>query len=101
LSLADHELKTWPEPFVATWDGDKPFELRKDDRPGGFLEGQRLLLREWIPAEFRYTGRAILARITYVLRGPKFGLPVGLVVLGLRVLARLSGVPLPRKAATA
>ena len=93
-----HVLKTWPEPFEAVAKGINRFEVRKDDR--GFAVGDRLALREWIPREppavrgkrpeavewiGEYTGRVIMARVTYLLRGPAFGLPAEMVVMSLDV----------------
>lgn len=75
-----HEVKAWPEPFEALADGRKPFEVRQDDRD--FVEGDLLLVREFVPERRRYTGRTQLRRITYVLPGGSFGLPAGLSVLG-------------------
>jgi hypothetical protein len=88
-----HELKTWPTAFQAIWDGTKPFELRRNDR--GFRVGDSLHLREWdtqdIGAPFGgvYTGRSLVARITYVLTDGYFpGLQPGFAVLGLKVETR-------------
>lgn len=77
----DHELKTWPEFFAAVRDGRKTFELRQDDRD--YHEGDTLTLREWEPGRADYTGAVERRRITYVLRGPLFGLPAGRVILAL------------------
>lgn len=74
-----HELKTWPTYFRPIWDGEKPFEVRFDDR--GFQRGDMVNLREWDPARkcechrnhhdetacSRYTGRRVLAEVGYVL----------------------------------
>lgn len=79
--MQTHELKTWPEHFSAIVEGRKRFELRRDDR--GFAEGDRLLLREWAPEPDRYTGRQVTVDVTYILRGPAFGLPENLAVLSI------------------
>jgi len=68
-----HELKIHPAYFNAIVDGDKNFEIRKDDK--GFQKGDNIELREWnpdlkneyTPEEIgRYTGRTIGAKIGYV-----------------------------------
>lgn len=73
-----HELKTWPLHFQAIHDGRKHFEFRNNDR--GFQLGDYLYLREWTPhmrPQFlnelnkdngHYSGRSIVARITYILQ---------------------------------
>lgn len=83
-----HELKCWPTFFAAIVRGDKPFELRRNDRDFG--EGDWLLLREWEPAKRsgnaawdHYTTQAIWARVSYVLHGGRFGLDAGYAVLGI------------------
>lgn len=83
-----HILKTWPAPFGAVWDGAKACEIRKDDR--GYSVGDTLVLREFDPAApggdpERYSGREIGATVTWLARGPEWGLPEGMVVMSLRV----------------
>ena len=79
-----HELKTWKEYFQMVVRGDKPFELRKNDR--NFIGNDELLLREFDNETKEYTGRILHRRITYVLKGKeaeKFGLKDGYCILGL------------------
>ena len=79
----EHDLKCWPEFFDAALTGDKPFELRRDDR--GFREGDTLLIREWEPETKDHTGRECRKRVTYALRDASgFGLEEGFVIMGLR-----------------
>lgn len=83
-----HVLKCHPEPFAALRAGIKNYEIRQDDR--GFKVGDVLDLREYIPdAGGRYTGKSEVVDVTYISRGPDWGLPVGLVVLGVRRLTPL------------
>lgn len=91
--VKEHHLKTWPAPFAATVEGRKPFEVRKDDR--GFVVGDVLVLREWEACgcdacghDFAkpsggYTGRVVRRLVTHIERGPSWGLPAGMVVMGL------------------
>ena len=60
-----HHLKLWPEFYEPVADRQKTFELRKNDR--GFAEGDKIVFREWNPEINRYTGREIVATITYML----------------------------------
>lgn len=76
-----HRLKTWPEPFQAVIDGQKRFEFRKDDR--GFALGDTLVLDEWDQKTERLTGRCATALVTYIVAGPRFGIPKGYVVMSL------------------
>ena len=84
----EHELKTWPPFFDAIVDGRKTFEVRNNDR--GFNAGDVLHLREYDPSKpmasdyFRYTGRELRVRVTYVLSGEKFGVKDGFVVMGIQ-----------------
>lgn len=95
-SVREHDLKTWPKHFQAVYDGDKPFELRYNDR--GFKVGDVLLLREWRPRldyarsfQGSYTGRAVRARVTYILDEyeelPEF-VADNFVIMGIRLIGR-------------
>lgn len=60
------EKRTWPQFFEEVFSGEKTFELRLADfscQPGDVL-----VLREWNPALFLYTGREIEKTVSYVLR---------------------------------
>lgn len=74
-----HELKTWPEEFIMMTSGVKTFEVRKNDRLYG--AGDFLCLREWDPGLQSYSGRCVTRRVEYIMYGPKFGLPAGMVVM--------------------
>jgi hypothetical protein len=77
-----HELKTWPEHFAPVLRGEKKAELRKDDRH--FQVGDELILREYEPTKHAYTGRAVIAKITHILRGGEWLTP-GYAMLSIRV----------------
>lgn len=80
----EHELKV----SLAYWhplaNGEKPFEVRRDDR--GFQRGDTLLLRCWNPTfnchESAY--EPVRKRISYILTGGQFGIEPGYVVMGLQ-----------------
>jgi hypothetical protein len=79
-----HELKTWSKYFNLIKSGDKPFELRKNDR--GFLTGHELLLKEYNPETKIYSGRTLHRKITCVIEGSEaesFGLKPGYCIMGL------------------
>jgi len=78
-----HELKSWREGFEPVWRGEKTAEFRHDDRC--FMEGDTLLLREWVPKACEYTGREIMVIVTHVQRG--FGIPETHAMLSIRVLS--------------
>ncbi len=84
-----HELKTWPEAFEAMVQGVKVHEIRKDDRD--FRVSDTLLLREWDPEAGVYSDRWIEVEITYLSRGPDWGLPEGVVVMSIgRAIVQVS-----------
>lgn len=85
--MVEHKLKCWPQYFDAIERGDKPFDVRRDDR--GFQKGDVIVLQRFSP-EMGYTRNpgtretAVLRRrITYILTGGQFGIEPGYVVLGL------------------
>lgn len=83
--MSTHQLKTWPEYFEAVSRGEKPFEVRKFDRP--FAVGDVLELQEFVPGvDGGFTGREFDARVTYLLSGGQFGVEPGYCVLGLAPL---------------
>ena len=77
-----HKLKVWPEFYEQVINGNKPFEVRKDDR--GFKVGDWVTLNEYDAKRARYTGRGITLTISYILSGGHFGIEKGYCVLGLR-----------------
>jgi Domain of unknown function (DUF3850) len=82
--MSTHELRTWPAPFEAVWQGTKLHEIRRKDRP--FAVGDYLLLREYDPrreVNDRYTGRAVRVFITYISEPGSYGLPDMLCVLSI------------------
>lgn len=87
--MTTHELKTWPEFYGAIADGEKTFELRKDDR--AFRAGDFLLLREWMPNIGAYTGREMRVLVTYLMCGPSFGLQPNWVCMAIQPNPPLDG----------
>jgi Domain of unknown function (DUF3850) len=88
-----HHLKTWPEYFGRVKNGDKPFEIRKNDRD--YKVGDELLLQEFVPEGYYaedakqepyFTGQVCHRKITYILNGGQFGIEKGYVALGLQVV---------------
>lgn len=84
--MKEHALKTWPEYFHEVWEGNKPFEVRKNDRD--YQPGDTLRLQEYLPATEVFTGREVEALVSYVLPGGAFGIEKGFCVLGLKILQR-------------
>lgn len=72
-----HKIKTLPEYFKATKNGDKPFEVRCNDR--NYKVNDILILEEYEQGE--YTGEELFERITYILDDERYCKP-GYVVIG-------------------
>ena len=76
----EHELKTLPPYFWDVWNGNKTFELRKDDRDYKVGDTLRLLEFNYV----KYTGRECNRTIKYILRDcDKYGLKEGFVILAI------------------
>jgi hypothetical protein len=75
-----HELKTWPACFAAVKAGNKPFDVRENDR--NFQVGDMLTLREFEPETEQYSGQTVTRWISYVLQGGAFGVQPNWCVLG-------------------
>lgn len=81
-----HFLKTWRKPFASVVAGDKPYEIRTDDR--NYQPGDVLVLREWVheddsSSNGHYSGLFVSRLVTYKTSGGSWGLPEGLCVLGM------------------
>lgn len=79
-----HSLKTHPDPFRAVRERLKYFEFRRDDRGFEVMDG--LMLKEWDPFTGAFTGQEEFRMITYIARGPAYGIPEGFCVLSITEL---------------
>lgn len=77
-----HTLKTLKPYFDAVWSGDKRFEIRYNDR--NYQVGDTLELVEL--SGLQLTGRKIIAKVTYSIWRPVFGVRVGWVLMSIQVL---------------
>lgn len=90
--MAEHVLKTDPEVFEQSWKGNKHWEIRVNDR--NYQIGDRVVLKEmkytnfemmWSGKPLIYTGRVIIGTITYIMRGPQYGLSALWVIFSLSI----------------
>lgn len=84
--MKTHELKILPSYFEQVANGNKPFEIRKNDRD--FKLHDVLLLREIEPARsvhepVQYTGRMKAVKVTYIT---DFEQKDGNVVMGISII---------------
>ena len=85
-----HTLKTDPEVYDALHPDQKTFEIRFNDR--NFQVGDFLILErtESTGAEMKegaplvYSERRKVRRITYIMRGPVYGLSEGWVIMSVK-----------------
>lgn len=79
-----HQIKCWPDYFTPTQNGDKPFEVREDDR--NYRVGDLLIIREWNPETEEFTDRVAIRKITYKLQGGQLGIKDSYCVLGIKTI---------------
>lgn len=75
-----HALKIAPEYYEAVRSGKKHFEIRQNDR--NFRIGDYLALNELDDTRTEYTGRSLIAKITYMLSDENYLQP-GFVAMGI------------------
>ena len=81
MSRQHHYLKIKPEYYRAIEKGEKTFEVRFNDR--NFQKYDVLHLQEYAGEE--YTGREIIADVTYILDSPDF-CKEGYVIISIKVI---------------
>nr|WP_315022932.1 DUF3850 domain-containing protein [uncultured Aminipila sp.] len=81
MSKKKHELKIYKKYFDVIVEGDKSFEIRKNDRD--FHVGDIVILKEW--DNIVYSGREIHATIKYILKDDFVGLTDGYVAFSLGI----------------
>lgn len=89
-----HEIETINPYFSDTWNGDKPVEVRLNDR--NYQEGDILWLREFDPEEAEivgtgYSGREIISRVSKILikENTFSGLTPGYIMMGITILKEI------------
>jgi len=84
VAIKEHTLKCWKEFYSFVANGEKTFELRKNDRD--FKRGETIKLNEFDQHKNMYTGQHCRLLITYVLKGPWGGLKEDWCILGFKLL---------------
>lgn len=75
-----HELKSWPQIFMAMATGSKLFDYRKNDRP--YSAQDTLYLREYQPITGTYTGKEMRVKVMRVWTSVDIpGLPADYVIM--------------------
>ena len=74
-----HHLKTWPPYFQEIVEGNKTFDIRKNDRD--FKTGDLIIFEEYAMGDL-YTGRTIIRRIGYMLES-QWGLAKGVCCMSI------------------
>ena len=85
MSARKHCLKVWPVYFSAMKSGKKLFTVRKNDRD--FVCGDVVEFQEWDPHTYKFTGKKLYCRITYIMPGGEFGIDLDYCVLGIKEIS--------------
>lgn len=86
--MAIHDLKTDPEVFAVSLRGDRPWEIRCNDRDFKICDELHLRETVYTGEEMRngkpleYTGRMLTRTVTYMLSG--YGIKDGWVMMSVR-----------------
>ncbi len=84
--MKTHFIKTWPAYFERVLEGQKAFEVRKNDRD--YQVGDILVL-EWFDPELQPTRHQrpdrLFREVTYILHGGQFGIEHGYCVMQLSI----------------
>ena len=80
-----HELKTVPESFEPIEAGIKLFEIRLNDRD--YQVNDILILKEWLPDQEEYTGRAVIAGVAFILTDSEWGLKPDYIAMSIKIMA--------------
>jgi hypothetical protein len=83
--MKTHLLKTLPQYFDRVESGNKPFEVRKNDRD--FQTGDTLRLVRLDDFGNISINQAIEVEVTYILHGPRFGIEDGYCVMAIKPLS--------------
>lgn len=81
----EHQLKIIPKYFKEIVDGNKNFEIRRNDR--GFKIGDTLILKEYDPIKKNFTGNYAKATVMYILKDKDFpiGIKEGYCIMGIHL----------------
>lgn len=82
-----HTMKLVQPWFEESWIGAKPFEIRADDREGGYNVGDILHMREFRPEQGLFSGREIIAEVTCIVKDDRFLQP-GYCAMGVRIIEK-------------
>lgn len=84
------DLKCENPYFSQIWNGEKNFEVRKNDHD--YQKGQMIRLNEYNRHTDKFSGRSILIYIRNILPGGQFGIDKDHCVFGFDILNREYGV---------
>lgn len=85
----EHQLKIIPKYFKEIVDGNKNFEVRKNDR--NYKIGDTLILKEYDPIKKNFTGNYAKTTVMYILKDKDFpiGIKEGYCIMGIHLQNRI------------